>query len=352
MPSASPPAESRRSEGWATVRVMRSTVVAAALVLAACPRPQSGTGGPTAQGGAGCPAASGVYIASYASQDGGRGTWVVPLHAAPLGAGAQVADYAPIDAAAASAAGVPAAPTGTLWLATANGQPCRASVGGYYAAKVPEQGSAAATVSYGFEITGCAAPGNPDEAGGIVLVSEEAPTGCQFEQPQPVAARLGQMDAQKQWQRPAQETPIPAALAAAVPAKDCAAPACEKLWAFGEVMVGGRAVAWSGAVNYLSIGDPAQQCSWPTERFSGFFVAGADGSAVKVTEGQTHPLVLSAVLVDGGGAKVLLAEGPGEYATYDVAGGNPKLARVLTWMIAPPDAWESVDHIGPVCDPR
>ena len=327
--------------------------VAAALVLAACPKPQTGTG-TTQQAGVGCPAGNGVFIASYVTQEPskGRSGWVVPLHATPAQSGGELADYAVIDPATASTAGVPVAPTGTLWLASASGQPCRGTVGRYYVAKIEGQGGALATASYGFELDGCPAPGNPDEGGGIVLVSEQPPTGCRFEAPQPAAARLGEMDAQKVWQRPAKETPIPPALANVIPEKECTAPACEKLWAFGEVTVDNQKVAWTGAVNWLAVGDPAQQCTWPAERFSGVFVPGPGGGAVKVTEGQNHALVLSAVLVDGGGAKVLLAEGPGEYATYDLAAGTAKLGRAVSWMLAPPDAWEAVDHIGPICDQR
>lgn len=325
-------------------------ISATLTTLAGCPKQQGGTG-PTQQAGAGCPAGSGVFIASYVTQEPskGRSGWVVPLHSAATG---DAPEYAPIDPAAAQAAGVPAAPTGSLWLASASGDPCRGSVGRYYIAKIDGEDGAAASISYGFELEGCPAPGNPEEGGGIVLVSEQPPTGCRFEPPQPVAARLGEMNAQKQWQRPTKETPIPPALASVIPTSECAAPACEKLWAFADVKVGGKTVAWTGAVNYLAVGDPAQQCSWQAERFSGFFVPGPDGSAVKITEGQTHPLVLSAVLADSTGPKVLLAEGPGEYATYDLAtGGGATLAKILAWMVAPAEAWEAVDNIGPLCEP-
>ncbi len=334
------------------VRGMRSLAFAAAvLALAGCPKGQSGT--TTQQAGAGCPSGSAVFIASYVTQDPakGRSGWVAPLHSTPAPSGGEVAEYAPIDAATASAAGVPAAPTGTIWLASASGEPCRAKAGRYYMAKVDGQAGGAATVSYGVELDGCAAPANPEEGGGIALASEQAPTGCRFETPRPVAARLGRMDAQKQWQRPTQETPMPAALASLVPAKECAAPGCEKLWAFAEVKVADQTVAWTGAVNWIAVGDPAQQCTWPAERFSGFFVPGPGGTAVKITDGQTHPLVLSAVLADGSGPRVLLAEGPGEYATYDMAGGATTHAKTVSWMAAPPEAWEAVDHIGPICDP-
>ena len=155
------------------------------LVLGACPRKSEPTA-PPAQTGAGCPAGGGVYIASYVTQEAskGRSGWVVPLHAMAVEPGAEVPAYAPLDAAAASASGVPAAPSGTLWLATASGEPCRAKLGGYYAAKID---GPPASVSYGVELDGCPAPASTDEAGGIVLVSDQAPSGCRFEVAQPAA---------------------------------------------------------------------------------------------------------------------------------------------------------------------
>jgi hypothetical protein len=317
----------------------------ALLLLAACP--SKGAEAPTQPQGAGCPAGNGVFVASYAAQDAtaGRSGWVVPLHANPAPADSGLPAYGQIDAATAAASGVPVAPTGTVWLATPSAPPCRAKVGSYYAARFA---GPPATVSYGFELDGCPAPTNPEEGGGILLVSPDAPTACQFETPRPVSARVGTMSGGK-WIPPANERPIPPEVAPLVPHKDCAPPGCEKLWAFSDVEIGDKPVAWSGAVNWLTVGDPATPCAWTAERFSGFFVPGPAG-AVQVTEGQDHPLVLSAVLADAGGAKVLLAEGPGTYATYDLASGAAKLAHMATWMFAPPEAWEAVDHIGPVCE--
>ncbi|HSD89848.1 MAG TPA: hypothetical protein VLB44_20090 [Kofleriaceae bacterium] len=319
------------------------------LPLAACPAKHGGTVGPTNQAaGAGCPSAAGVYFASYVTQEPakGRSGWVVPLHAQAAQPGAPIADYASIDAAAATAAGVPAAPQGKLWLATQHAPPCPLKLGSYYAAKVE---GPPAGVSYGVEVDGCPAPANAEDAGGILLVSDESPSGCRFEPPQPLAARLGQTDAQKQWQRPTKETPIPPTLSALIPPHTCNPPDCETLWAFAEVKVENKTVAWTGAVNWLTIGAPAEQCQWKSERFSGFFVPTPTG-AVKVTEGQDHPLALSAALVDSSGAKGLLAEGPGEYATFDLTADGTKLGHHLTWMIVPPDAWNSVDDIGPICE--
>jgi hypothetical protein len=325
--------------------MIRFALCTLVLVLAACPK--KGTTSQPQAAGAGCPAASGVYVATYVQQEPGKGRsgWAVPLHATPVSGDA--ADYANVDAATAQSSGVPAAPTGTVWLATAGGAPCKATVGKYYQAKID---GPPATMSFGFELDGCPAPKNPDEAGGIVLVSEQAPAGCRFEVPQPIAGRLGEMDKQKKWQRPTKESPLPKPIADTLPQKSCTAPACEPLWVFTAVTIDGQPVAWGGAINWLQIGNEPDQCAWRAERVSGFWIPN-QGAAVKVTEGQgEHSLPLIAVLADGGGAKVALAEANGEYATYDLAPGRATLGHHVTWMLAPPQAWEAVDFLGPICD--
>lgn len=311
------------------------------VALAGCPKPAGTTQAPA---GAGCPTAAGVYVASFVSQEPGKGRsgWVIPLHAKAVEQDAP--DYATIDAAAASAAGVPAAPTGSLWLATASGAPCQAKVGSFYAAKIE-----GASMTYGVEIDGCAAPSDPEDAGGIVLVSEQAPTGCRFETPRPIAGRLGDTDASKKWQRPTKETALPAELVAVLPQKSCTAPACETLWAFAEVRIDNRPIAWTGAINWLQINNEPDPCAWPAERESGFWIATPSGPS-KVTEGQDHSLPLIAVLADGGGAKVALAEANGVFVTYDLAPGRAALGHRVVWMLAPPQAREAVDHLGPICD--
>jgi hypothetical protein len=70
---------------------------------------------------------------------------------------------------------------------------------------------------------------------------------------------------------------------------------------------------------------------------------------VRVTDGQDHPLLLSTVLADSTGARVMVAEGPGEYATYDLAGGAARLARHLTWLRLPRDAYTIDERLGPSC---
>ncbi|HET9989542.1 MAG TPA: hypothetical protein VFQ65_13515 [Kofleriaceae bacterium] len=319
------------------------------LVLAACPpRSQPVTPPPPQPAGAGCPSAKDVYVASYLTQDAGKGRtgWVLPLHAAKVDASA---DYQALDAAAVAAAGMPAAPVGNIWLVAGMGAPCQAKLGGAYAAKIE---GPPASVSYGYELDGCSAPADPQDASGVLLASQEPPSACQFEAPHPVAERLGAMDAKQQWQKPEKETPIPAALEPAIPAHECVAPGCQKLWAIAEIDVANNPVAWAGAVNWFQIGDPAAQCSWKHDQFSGFFIPSPNSPPVKITEGQApdHPLALSAALVDRSGAHVLIADGPGEYATYDLTPGRVALGNHFEWMIAPSEAWEMLDHLGPVCE--
>ncbi|GEM_PF-1482342 len=324
----------------------------ALILLTACPPKNPGTTTPPPQPpSAGCPAAADVYVASYVTQDPGKGRtgWVLPMHAMPVASNQQVADYQSIDPATASGSGIGAAPAGNIWLVAA-GQPCQARIGGSYAAKIEGPPT---SLSYGYEIEGCPAPTDPQEGSGVIMVSQEAPSGCTFEQPRPIAQRLGAMDAKQQWQKPEHETPIPPALVPALPKHECVAPGCESLWAIAEIDANNLPVAWAGALNWLAVGDIAKQCEWQAERFSGFYVPGeAGGPPVQVMEGQSadHPLALSAALVDSKGAKVLIADGPGEYATYDLSPGKATLGHHITWMSAPDESWKMIDHLGPVCE--
>lgn len=331
--------------------MIRFVTAVSLVTLAGCP-PKSNTNQAQAPQppGAGCPAANGVFIASYLTQDAGKGRtgWVLPMSA--IKAESTAADYASIDAATASASGVPAAPAGNLWL-LAGATPCQVRIGSAYAAKID---GTPASLSYGYELDNCPAPADLQDGTGVVIVSQEPPNGCTFEQPKPIAERLGQMDDKKQWHAPDKATPIPAVLQPAMPAKPCTAPTCETLWAIAEIDVNQQPVAWAGAMNWLQTGDPAKPCEWKAERFSGFFVPSADGKPQQITEGQDpkHPLALSAALVDKNGARVLIAEGPGEYATYDLAPGKATLGHHTQWMLADDAEWEAYDHLGPVCEPE
>jgi hypothetical protein len=323
------------------------------VVLAACP-PKSApsTTPPPQPPSAGCPAASDVYIASYLTQDAGKGRtgWVLPMHAVKVEPSAKVAEYQPMDPAAVAASGVPAAPTGNMWL-IAGATPCQVRAAGAYAAKIDGPPT---SLSYGYELDGCPAPSDPEEGTGIVFVSQESPTGCTIETPKPIASRMGVMDAKQQWQKPDKQTPIPPTLAPALPSHECVAPGCEPLYAIAEIDVANQPIAWAGAMNWLQTGDAAQACSWKAERFSGFFIPSPDGKPVRVTEGQTpeHPLALSAALVDHSGAHVLIADGPGEYATYDLTPGKAALGHHVEWMLGSSEAWEMLDHLGPICEPE
>ena len=339
---------------------MRPYLLPLLLLVAACPQRRGGGGGPPAPAGLGCPAAKSVYIASYlAPEDGakeGHTGWVLPLHDKVVDSVEGTAEYQVIDAAAAGTAGVPAPPRTAWLLSPQGGAPCKATVGGSYAAAIE---GPTPNVAYGVELSGCPAPPDASDASAIVLtydgvVDEGPPTDCKVIPPRSVAARLGEIDKEGQWSRPAKETPIPPAFAKVVPDKPCAPPACEKLWSIAQVDVGGKTVAWAGAVNWLAIppGDgPEKQCDWKAETFAGFFTAGADGTPVKVTEAQAHPLVLAAVLADSGGAKVMVAAAPGEYTAYDLDGGAARVGRHLVWLVASPESYTAVDHLGPDCGP-
>jgi hypothetical protein len=317
------------------------------LALTACPPkpPGGGGGGPLPTTGVGCPTATSVYVASYLTPDeGGKGHtgWVLPLFdkVASLPGGAE---YATIDANAARDAGVPAAPT-TLWMLVPGQPPCKLTPGQYYVAQID---SPTQNLAYGVELAGCQAPPDPQNASAILVASEQSPGDCQLVGPRGISSRLGDVDKEGKWSRPTKETPIPPAIAPLIPKHECTPPGCETLWSFAQIEVGGKTVAWAGAINWLQTSDP-DPCNWKGERFSGFFVPGPDGNPVKVTEGQDHSLALTAVLADKTGPKVLVAEGPGEYSTFDLANGA-KLGRHLVWLIPTPESYDVVDHLGAVC---
>ncbi|MEJ7602041.1 MAG: hypothetical protein WKG01_29360 [Kofleriaceae bacterium] len=320
------------------------------VLVMGCPQKPVATG-PSLPTGAGCPTAAGVHVASYVlPEEGAKGHtgWVLPLHDKVVDTVEGTPDFATIDAAAAIAAGVPAAPA-SLWLLAPGARPCRASLGNYYAAAIA---SKTPNIAYGIELGGCPAPKDPETASAIVLASSESPGGCQAIAPRSVAQRLGEADKDNRWSRPRTETAIPPVLASAIPARECVAPGCEKLWSIAQVDVGNQPVAWAGAVNWIAIPDaaaPETQCDWKVETFSGFFVAGTGGVPTRVTEGQDHPLALTAVLVDQGGARVLVAEGPGEYSTYDLAAGKATLGRHLVWLRPDDESYAAIDHLGPGC---
>jgi hypothetical protein len=338
---------------------MTRCICALVIFLAGCPMPGAGPQppgppAPVASGGAGCPTADNIRVASYlASDDPAQPAqhtgWVLPLYDQQVDTLAGVPEYAALDPGTAGARGVPPPPS-HVWLTVPGQAPCRAGIGSYYAAAVD---GPTPNVTYGVELAGCPAPprDQQDDAEAFALVSEQAPAECQLLAPQPVAARIGETDARKHWQRPTRQTPLPPAIAAIVPPHDCRAPGCETLWAFGQVEIAGRPVAWAGAVNWLTIppgASPDSQCDWKADTFAGFFVANADGAAVKLTEGQDHPLLLTAVLADQSGAKALIAEGPGEYTVYDLTAGA-RVARHLVWLRLPPEAYAIDERIGPSC---
>jgi len=313
------------------------------VVCAACPKKGPGPT-VTPQAGVGCPTASGVYVASYAQPpegEQGHTGWVLPLHDVKVATVEGQPGFASIAPEAAAAAGVPVPPK-TIWLLPPNAPMCQATIAGYYAAAIDV---ATPNIAYGVELTGCAAPADPSDAVAIALVSDAPPSGCKAIPPRPIGARLGQLDQAGAWTPPTKETPIPAALDTLIPAKDCTAPACEKLWSIAQVEIDKQPVAWAGAVNWVS----GSACPYQTEAWSGFFIAGPDGAPVQITAGQDHPLALTVVLADSTGRRVLLAQGTGEYTAYDLAAGAATVGRHLVWLVDGAEAYQDLDHLGPEC---
>lgn len=323
----------------------RWLLVTLVVLCAACPKKTTATT-VAPQAGVGCPTASGVYVASYAQPpqgEQGHTGWVLPLHDVKVASIEGQPGYAAIDAAAATAAGVPAPPR-TIWLLPPNAPACQATIGGFYAAAID---TATPNIAYGVELTGCPPPSDPSDAVAIGLVSDAPPSDCKAYPPRPIATRLGEVDKANQWTPPTKETPIPPALQTLVPAKDCVAPTCEKLWAFAQVDLDKQPVAYAGAVNWVT----GTACPYQTESWSGFFVPGPDGSLVQVTAGQDHPLSLTVILGDSSGRRILLAQGTGEYTAYDLANGAATVGRHLVWLVAGPEAYQGLDHLGPECSP-
>jgi hypothetical protein len=327
------------------------------LLLAAtgCPPPtqSGGTGPQPVEAEVGCPSGSDVYVASYLSAEPGKGHtgWVLPVRDEKADSVKGMPEFEEIAPGASPPLEMPRLP---VWILQPGIAPCRTTIGKPYRAAIDV--ASAPNLSYGYELDGCGAPADPEEDEAVVVASTGAPGQCQLVTPHPVSARVGDIDAQKMWTPPKKQTPIPPQIAPLVPQHACAEPGCQEVWSFLQVDVGIAPVAWSGAVNWMQAGATpaplADVCKWPLETFSGFFVPGPGGAAVKVESGQDHPLVLTAVLADHGGAKVLLADGAGEYSTYDLAPDGAHLARHLVWLIAEPAAYGVDDRVGPVCDPN
>jgi hypothetical protein len=319
------------------------------FVLAACPKKSAELNTPR-EPGIGCPSAGFVYMATYvAPPEGEQGYtgWVLPLHDVSVPSVQGQPGFTNIDAAAAAAAGVPAPPVADIWLAPPNAQLCKATVGRFYAAAIEGK---TPNIAYGVELSGCPAPKDPSEGNALAMVSAAPPSECKIIVPKPVASRLGDIDQNGTWTPPTKETALPEPFAAVVPARECTAPTCEKLWSVATVELDGTTVAYGGAVNWVTKATGGT-CPWNTEAWSGFFVPGPDGALTKVTEGQEHPLALTLLLTDSSGSKVLLAQGPGEYATYALANGTASLGRHLVWLRDEPEAYEALDHLGPDCPP-
>jgi hypothetical protein len=297
--------------------------------------------------GPGCPQAASAMVAVYHEPVGGlAATWNLPLaNRASLGTSPS---YQLLDASAATAAGIPAV-AAKLWLLQAGAAPCEATPGAWYADTVVD-GPANDVLGVQL-VTKCAAPSKEQPQQAIAVVSEIAPTGCVPILPRPVAGRVGEPQGSS-WQVLPQSTPMPASVEAAMPQKPCTAP-CEKLWTVAQIDFAGKPVAWDVAVEWLRV-DRTQSdvCQWASEGDGGVLVAASSGAAERlVHEHSVEPLHLAAVLADRAGPKVIVLEHIGEYATFDLGGGAPIMARHLRWYVPNEELYAGDRKLGPYCGP-
>lgn len=334
--------------------MQRPLLFAAALALtAACgPKAKPSPGAPAGAAaipipdGPPCPSAAAVMIAvAHEPSPGTPAMWHLPL--ANRATEEVAARYGVLDAAAAAAATVPPPPA-KLWLMS-GGALCEASPGAYYSEIIVD---GRPNEVLGVQLTTkCPLPAAEAAQQAVALVADVAPTGCVAILPRPVAGRVAE-EQDGQWRVLPQSTAIPPALAAAVPQKPCAAP-CETLWTVAQVDFVGKPVAWDVAIEWLRV-DPAQPdvCQWASEGDGGVFWATPAGGAERIADGHAVvPLHLGALLADRGGAKVLVLEHIGEYATFDVAAGASQPARHLRWFQPNEELYGGDRKLGPYCGP-
>lgn len=333
--------------------MQRLPCLALLLVAVGCggkarPASSSGTGASSAvpiPDGPPCPDASSVAIAVvHQPSAGAPGGWHLPL--ANRASTETTARYQVLDAAAAAAAAIPAPPA-KLWLMT-GGTLCEATPGPWYSDVVID---GPANEVLGVQLsTKCPVPGSEQPQQALALAAEVAPAGCVAISPRPVAGRVGEEQGGR-WSLLPQSTPMPPAVEAALPKKDCAAP-CETLWTVAQVDFAGKPIAWDVAMEWLHV-DPAQPdaCQWASEGDGGVLVASPAGAVRVADDHAVSPLHLGAVLADRAGAKVLVLEHIGEYSTFDLGAAGAKLARHLRWVVPNEELYAGDRKLGPYCGP-
>jgi hypothetical protein len=297
--------------------------------------------------GPGCPAAASVVVAVWRDATAGVAAgWTLPLANRTTTAtspGFQLLDEA-------GAASLPPRPA-RLWLMPPGAPPCEATPGAAYADTVVD---GLANDILGVQLTTrCPAPGKDRSQQLIALVADAAPTGCVAILPRPVAGRVGEAQGSS-WQILPQSTPMPPAVAAAIPRKECAA-SCEQLWTVAQLDFGGKPIAWDVSVEWLRV-DPAQPdvCQWTTEHDGGIYVANPSGAAETLPhEHAVEPLHLGVLLADRSGPRVLVLEHIGEYATFDLGAGGaaPAPAHHLRWYVLNEELYAGDRKLGPYCGP-
>jgi hypothetical protein len=200
-------------------------------------------------------------------------------------------------------------------------EPCRAPVTGYYLGRDndggPDFGVLAAYVE------GCAPEEAPSFVSWAVLGAGE-PTGCKLAEPTPITGTGYSID--ESGVRFDDPVALPAPLAAAVPPRDCAPPACHPIWFATQLTTPDLELADLTASWVLPTA--ADYCEWDSDSHHGIYL-GPPGGPLTLAPLE-NPLALAGVLHDARGARLLLTDGNGEYGVHALDGGRLGAGRFAT----------------------
>ena len=216
------------------------------------------------------------------------------------------------------------------WIFTTGADaPCRAKVTGYYLGRDNFGGPDYTVLAAQAE--GCAPPDLP--GGTWAALGSEEPRGCRLVG----ATSLGGREAD--WKEgdpvfPEDEVRPPSAIAAAIPPRECAAPACQMLWSASRATAPGLEVDEVTVTYVYPIGD--DYCEWAEVADHALYLGAPSGKLRRVPLGAPDaevPMKLSGILHDGKAARLLLTFSNGDYGVHPIAGTRLGPGRIEPWFI-------------------
>jgi hypothetical protein len=225
-----------------------------------------------------------------------------------------------------------AAPLGTeAWIYTSDrAEPCRAPITGYYQGRDnlggPDYGVLAA------QAEGCAPAG---ELTGVswAVIGDGDPSACRMARAEPRGSREATWGEDNTPSFGAAAAP-PAPIAAAVPQKPCASPACEQLWSATTVSTPALEVSEVTMTWVKPVGD--DYCRWEEESDHAFYLGPPGGPLTRASLRGPESEVwmsLSGVLYDAQGARLLLSSANGEYGVHAIDHGALGTGKIETWYV-------------------